>query len=174
MNKLYNDYPILNEEIAIKLKHAYDEKLNKVKTQTTDDNYLHLAHICVDILSEAKNIIISLQNNSKNLEMKQKLDEILNTLSEHFEKLKTLYIDINQNEEKFEFNYNANLKVLVEKMLNYLLSLIQLLEIEQNIKINTSLFGLIYETIDAIKKINSYIVICEHKIISLFKSHNLR
>lgn len=172
MNNLYNDYNVLNEEIVLKLKHAYDEKLNKVKMQTTEDNYLHLAHVCVDILNEAKAIIQTLQNNSKNLEMKQNLDEILNILNEHFEKINSLYIDINQNDEKIEFNYNANLKVLIEKMLNYLLTLIQLLEIENNIKINSSLFGLIYETIDTIKKLNSYIVICEHRIFSLFKSHN--
>lgn len=169
MNNLYNDSPVLNEEIALKLKRAYDEKLNRIKTQATEDNYLHLAHICVDILNEAENIIKGLQNNSKNLEMKQKLDEILKILNEHSSKLHNLYIDISQSEEKTEFNYNLNLKALIEKMLNYLLSLIQLLEIEQNIKITNSLFALIYETIDAIKKLNSYIVVCNHKIFSLFR-----
>lgn len=174
MRNLYNDNPIINDEVALKLKHAYDEKLNKVKMQSAEDNYLHLAHICVDILNEARNIIFSLQNNSKNLEMKQKLDEILNIINEHLEKLNNLYIDINFNEDKLEYNYNSNLKVLIEKMLNYLHTLIQLNEIENNIKINSSLFDLIYETIETIKKLNSYVVICEHKIISLFKSHNLR
>lgn len=170
MNNFYNDNPILNEEVALKLKRAYDEKLNKVKVQSDEDNYLHLAHICVDILKEAKEIVMVLQNNSKNLEMKEKLDEVLNVLNEHLDKLSSLYIDESQNEDKMEFNYNANLKVLIEKLLNYLLSLIQLLEIENNIKINNSLFGLIYQTIDSIKKLNSYIVICEHKVFSLFKS----
>lgn len=174
MSNLYNDNPILNDEIAMKLKHAYDEKLNKVKMQTNEDNYLHLAHISVDILNEVRNIIITLQNNSRNLEMRQNLEEILNLLGEHLEKLSSLYIDTNNGEEKLEFNYNANLKVLIEKMLNYLHSLIQLLEIENNIKINTSLFSLIFETIESIKKLNNYIVICEHRIFSLFKSHNLR
>lgn len=174
MSILYNDSPTLNEEVALKLKRAYDEKLNKVKMQITDDNYLHLAHICADILNEARMIINALQNNSRNLEMQQNLDEILNILVEHLEKLNSLYIDVNQNEEKIEFNYNINLKVLIEKMLNYLHSLIQLLEIENNIKISSSLFSLIYETIEVIKRLNSYIVVCEHKIFSLFKTHNLK
>ena len=165
MKKIYDDYQILSQEKCIELKNAYDLKLNSVKGLNSDNSYLHLAHICVDSLQEAKHFVENMKNNSKNRDMHEKLDLVIDKIAEIISKITHLYIITENEGEKTNYNNNLNLVTAIDKLLNSMQTMLQLIEIETNKKVVDSLITLAFQTIELIRKLNGFIVFCNYKIL---------
>ncbi|MGN1208250.1 MAG: hypothetical protein ACI4TI_02155, partial [Christensenellales bacterium] len=112
--------------------------------------------------------LINLANNKDNL---KELEDIKTELISFEEKLKMLY-DENETHKEigFESNFSNNKDGLLEALLSFLQNLFDFVQFEDNVKIKSSLMGIISKTFEILKKIVG-INVPVLKIFSLFKKH---
>lgn len=174
---MYNDFPIISETDFLKIKNAYNEKLNKIKSLNIEENFSEKFNKIKENLLFSLHYIENLIKFCKNIEDKNLLQEIQGEINNILENLKNLYevgeIEENNNLNiKTETNVTNNLKNASFYLLCFLEELFVLIEYEHNIKIKLALNSNFLSAIEQLKKINSLIKSTNTlKVFSLFKRY---